>query len=341
MDLVKYPPLQIPQTKRSSMAHTHSLFDIDQIPLKGNVSHWQFKNTAETALGLINKAKKQPGLVVFLTSDMAQANLYQEQLRFFAEDSLPILTFPEWETLPYDQFSPHQDIISERLKTLYRLPSLQKGVLILPVSTLLQKVVPHTFIKKHTFLLACNDILPTDNFAEKLETGGYQRVSQVMEHGEFAVRGSIIDLFPMGSKTPFRLDLFDDEVETIRSFDPETQRTIDTIERIELLPAKEYDLTDEGIQRFRQSFRTEFGDDSRNSQLYKAVTQQHTVDGLEYYLSLFHEDTATCLTISQATACSLVWVTYKMPSNKAGKTIKNASTSHATIQTTPSYNRKN
>lgn len=263
------------------------------LPLKGQRSYWQVSNLAETAWALSEKTKATPSLAVFLTASTREASNLEEAVRFFAGDSFPILNFPDWETLPYDQFSPHQDIISQRLKTLHQLPSLTQGLLILPVSTLLQKVVPHEFIDKYTFLLKTTDTIDVEAFNQQLETGGYQRVNQVVEPGEFAVRGSLIDVFPMGSKTPFRLDLFDDEIETIRSFDPETQRTLDNIEQIELLPAKEYDLSESGIQLFRQNFRTQFGEDARHAMLYKAVSEQQTMDGLEYYLPLFHESLAT------------------------------------------------
>lgn len=270
-----------------------SLLDTPKLPLKGHLSQWTCRNTTETALAVISKAQKQPGLVIFLTENMGKANQYQALFKFFSDDQLPILTFPEWETLPYDHFSPHQDIISQRLATLYQLPSLTNGVLILPISTLIQKVAPHPFIEKYTFILQKGDTIEMEAFCQQLENGSYKRVSQVMEHGEFAIRGAIIDLFPIGSKTPYRLDLFDDEIDSLRSFDPETQRSIDTIDAIKLLPAKEYDLTAEGISLFRQNARRYFGETVRNTQLYQSVTQNQTLDGLEYYLSLFHIDVAT------------------------------------------------
>ncbi len=270
-----------------------SYFDVDQIPLKGNRSYWHLDTLAEKALVVTEKTQKHPGLVIFLTATSDEANKLEEHIRFFSNQSFPILTFPDWETLPYDHFSPHQDIISQRLKTLHQLPKIDKGLLILPVSTLLQKVVPRSFIDKYTFILKTQHQLDLEAFTQQLESGGYQRVSQVMEHGEFAVRGSLIDLFPMGSKTPYRLDLFDDEIDTIRSFDPETQRTLNQMDEIELLPAKEYDLTQQGIELFRQRFRTQFDEAGRNSQLYKAVSDKQTIDGLEYYLPLFHPQTET------------------------------------------------
>lgn len=277
---------------------TISVFDTHKITLKDQRSHWYVKSLAEKALVLSEKVKNSTSLVVYLADNSAQANQLEDFFAFFNIDdtgkqTVEVLNFPDWETLPYDQFSPHQDIISQRLKTLYRLPSINKGLLILPISTFLQKVVPQSFIEKFTFLLATNQIIDLADFTEKLEKGGYQRSRIVMEPGYFAIRGSIIDVFPMGSKTPFRLDLFDDEIETIKSFDPETQLTIAKIQQIEMLPAKEYDLTEQGIHLFKQNFKTIFGDDARNSQLFKSVNEQQTLDGLEYYLPLFHEKIAT------------------------------------------------
>lgn len=310
LDLLKYSPFKN-KTLRQTMSKKpllYSLNDAHSIPLKGQNSFWTLQNRAETALAIYNKAQKVPGLVVLLTTNMAEANQYNELLNFYAEERLSILNFPEWETLPYEQFSPHQDIISQRLKTLYQLPNLSQGILVLPVSTLLQKLPPPAFIQKHTFLLKTADTLDLEFFIRQLENSGYQRVSQVMEHGEFAIRGSLIDLFPMGSKHPFRLDLFDDEIESIRSFDTDTQRTLEQMNAIELLPGKEYDLSEAGIHQFRTRYRQQFGDEARNTQLYKAVSDNQTSDGLEYYLPLFHPQSATlfdylpnnCLIFSQS-----------------------------------------
>jgi transcription-repair coupling factor (superfamily II helicase) len=270
-----------------------SLLDTSNIAINGHRSYWGALNDAEAALAIANHAKQASDLVVVLTENSQSANQLQEALSFFLHNELEVLSFPEWETLPYDRFSPHQDIVSERLKTLYRLPKVHRGVLILPVATMMQKVVPLEYIRQYSFVLKSGDQIDIDDFSIQLESGSYQRVSQVYEHGEFAVRGSIIDLFPMGSKTPFRIDLFDDEVETIRSFDPETQRSIETIDNIELLPAKEYNFTKAGIDLFRSQFKSYFGDESRSAQLYKSVTDQQNIGGLEYYLPLFHNELAS------------------------------------------------
>ncbi len=272
------------------MKTKNALLSNDPILLNGHRSFWGPLNGSESALAIANYALNTSHLIVVLASNSQVASQLQENLAFFVDQKIEILNFPEWETLPYDQFSPHQDIISERLKTLYRLPSIKKGILIVPVATMMQKVVPESYIKQFSFVLNCGEQLDLDLFTKQLEAGSYQRVGQVYEHGEFAVRGAIIDLFPMGSKTPFRIDLFDDEVETIRSFDPETQRSIEQINSIELLPAKEFNFTKQGIDLFRNKFKEYFGNDARESQIYKSVSEAQHTGGLEYYLPLFHQE---------------------------------------------------
>ncbi len=274
------------------MAQKTPLTQLEQVPLKGHKSIWSPLNLTEKAFAIAQKAAKSPALHVVLVENSTLASQLEEAIQFF-EPELTLYHFPEWETLPYDQFSPHQDIISARLRTLYQLPKLKSGILILPVPNLIQRVAPYDYIHSQTLILKVGDTLDVASFTEKLQQGGYERVSQVMEHGEFAVRGAIIDLFPMGSPTPFRIDLFDDEVETIRQFDPETQRSTDKLQSIELLPAKEYPLDEAGIARFRTQFRTLFNDAAQQSTLYQSVSQQQTQGGLEYYLPLFHEQTAT------------------------------------------------
>ena len=185
------------------------------------------------------------GLVLAITPDSQSALDLEMELGFFIQSGLSILVFPDWETLPYDVFSPHQDIISQRLATLYRLPAQQQGILIVPVATLMQRLPPRSYLDRHALLLSTGDALDRDAFCQRLEAAGYNRVSQVMEHGEFAIRGSLIDLFPMGSEQPYRLDLLDDEVESMRTFDPENQRTVTRIETVQLLPAREFSLAKE------------------------------------------------------------------------------------------------
>lgn len=272
----------------------YNLTSANQIPLTGHRSHWQLNSLTEQALVIHQLLNQKSSLMVYIAPDAQMAQALQEGITFFdSEQTHTYLNFPDWETLPYDQFSPHQDIISQRLKTLHQLQQQPHGLLILTASALTQKLPPKSFIDQYTFILSAGETLDIDHFIEQLQLGGYQRVSQVNAHGEFAIRGAIIDLFPMGSNTPFRLDLFDTEIETIRRFDPETQLTTKEIDSIELLPAKEYDLNPQGIERFRQNFRTLFGQDARHTQLYKNVSTGNTLDGLEYYLPIFHQQTAS------------------------------------------------
>lgn len=245
---------------------------------------------------IASAARESDSLLLVVTDDMATAHRLEPEIRFYlGKDSLPILHFPDWETLPYDNFSPHQDIISERLQTLHRLPDLHRGILLVPINTLMQRIAPRSFLDGNTLMLKTGDRLEIEDWRLRLEKAGYRNVSQVMEHGEFAVRGSIVDLFPMGSREPFRIDLFDDEIDTLRTFDPETQRSVDNIEQIEMLPAREFPLNDDSISLFRQQFRTAFDGDPQRSLIYREVTDGNPPGGIEYYLPLFFEETATLL----------------------------------------------
>jgi transcription-repair coupling factor (superfamily II helicase) len=241
---------------------------------------------------LANSALNHQGPVLVLTDDTATAHRLEIEARFYlGEHALPILHFPDWETLPYDTFSPHQDIVSERLDTLHQLPDFKRGILMVPISTIMHRLAPREFLEGNTLILKTGDQFDIEQWRSKLEKAGYRYVSQVMEHGEFAVRGAIIDLFPMGSKLPFRIDLFDDEVDTLRTFDPETQRSIDTIDSIQLLPAREFPVTDDSIALFRKQFRDHFEGDPQRSLIYREVSQGNMPGGIEYYLPLFLEKT--------------------------------------------------
>ena len=203
------------------------------------------------------------------------------------------MNFPDWETLPYDVFSPHQDIISERLATLGRLASLGRGVLIVPVTTLMVRIGPREYLDANSLALGEGDTLDLTDMRRRLELAGYRYVSQVMEHGEFAVRGSLLDLFPMGSQVPYRIDLLDDEVDSIRTFDTETQRSVDRVSDVGLLPGREFPLTPESIAYFRSQWRAHFEGDPTACPIYRDVSQSLAPAGIEYYLKLFFERTAT------------------------------------------------
>ena len=184
--------------------------DITNPPLprqRNECLYWGQLYGAGAALALASAAKTYAGPIVVITPDMQTASRLEHELRFFIGEHSPLLLliFPDWETLPYDNFSPHEDIISQRLQTLYRLPHLQQGILIVPVTTLMQRIAPRDYLDANSFVLACKEQLDLSAFRRRLETSGYHFVAQVMEHGEFAIRGSIIDLFPMGSKFPFAL----------------------------------------------------------------------------------------------------------------------------------------
>ncbi|MEN8170944.1 MAG: transcription-repair coupling factor [Pseudomonadota bacterium] len=257
----------------------------------------QFGQLYGSSFGLLISAtaRKHAGMVLVVTPDTPTATRLEEELRFYngGDDTIPVLSFPDWETLPYDTFSPYQDIISERLATLHRLPQLQRGILVLPVSTLMHRLAPPGYIEGGSLMLDVGDTLQLEEMRQRLQSNGYQCVSQVMEHGDFAVRGSLLDLYPMGSKHPYRIELFDDAVESIRTFDVDSQRSEEKVEQIRLLPAREFPLNEQGIKRFRQAYRDQFEGDPQKSVVYRDVSEGLAPPGIEYYLPLFFEESAT------------------------------------------------
>lgn len=271
--------------------------DIFHPPLprkQGEQSIWKNLHGASIGLALSNAIadSKQPTLII--APDSLYGSHLIEELQFFSNGSEDHLVFPDWETLPYDHFSPHQDIISDRLAALYRLPTLSDGkAIIATVATLMHRLPPRDYLDLHSFMLKIGDKVNLDILRTRLDQAGYRHASQVREHGEFAIRGSIIDLFPMGSRTPFRIDLFDDEVETIRLFSPDTQRSLEKITEIRLLPAKEFPLTDEAIDHFRQAWRTQFTGNPLKSPIYQDISEGICAPGIEYYLPFFFTKTAT------------------------------------------------
>jgi len=275
-------------SKQQSPLHPHLDFSA------GKRQRWGQLYGCSGSLVMSQTAREFDGLVVVITHDTRQALLLEEELQFFLADSgVEHLSLPDWETLPYDSFSPHQDIISERLRTLYQLPKHQKGILLLPVQTLMQRLPPRSFLDKHCLLIESGQTLNLTEFRRQLEQSGYRCVSSVIEHGEFAVRGSIIDLYPMGSKRPLRIELFDDEVESIRSFDAESQRSLEKVDKLDLLPAREFPVDEDAISRFRQNFRSKFEGDPQRSLIYHEVSKNMMPGGIEYYFPLFHEETAS------------------------------------------------
>ncbi|HUV22349.1 MAG TPA: transcription-repair coupling factor [Gammaproteobacteria bacterium] len=245
------------------------------------------------SLFLSEQIANHAGLSVIVCCDMADAEQLEQEVRFFSHERPRIYRFPDLETLPYDQFSPHQDIISERIRCLASITTATAGVLILPVSTLLQKIAPLPFIQQRSLQLEVGDQVSMGSLRDSLGRYGYRAVAQVEEHGEFSVRGSILDLFPMGSTIPFRVDFFDDEVESIRSFDADSQRSIKKINEIRLLPAQEYPLDEDGIKRFRLKFRETFAIDPNTCPVYVDISEGIASPGVEYYLPLFFDELAS------------------------------------------------
>ncbi|HUO82921.1 MAG TPA: transcription-repair coupling factor [Gammaproteobacteria bacterium] len=248
---------------------------------------------AALPLAISGLARRHAGPVVVVAAAAAEADALEAELRFFAGDDLPVLRFPDLETLPYDVFSPHQDIVSRRLATLYRLPGLERGLLVIGVGTLLERLAPPDYVDAGTLLLRRGDRLVVEDMRRRLESAGYATVPQVVEHGEFAVRGSLLDVFPMGSDEPFRIDLFDDVIETIRGFDPDSQLSTGRREAVRVMPGREFPLTPEGIRGFRGRFRARFEGDPTRAQIYRDVSDGIAPGGIEYYLPLFFDRTAT------------------------------------------------
>ena len=210
-----------------------------------------------------------------------------------ADPALPVLNFPDWETLPYDRFSPHPDIVSQRLATLARLPGLQRGIVVVPVATLMQRVAPRGHVIGGRFDFKLGQRLDLDAEKRRLDSAGYRHAPQVFDPGDFAVRGGLLDVFPMGADAPFRIELLDDEIESIRAFDPESQRSLDKIERIELLPGREVPLDEAPVKRALDALRDRFDIDTRRSGLVQDLKAGLAPAGIEYYLPLFHAGTAT------------------------------------------------
>jgi len=246
-----------------------------------------------TSLWLAEAARKASGPLLVIAADARQASRMEDELRFFCEPGSYIEHFPAWETLPYDLFSPHPDIVSQRLRMLSTLPRLAKGIVVVDLETALQRLPPQMYIDAHAFDLSVGENLDVAAFRDRLSGAGYVASSQVMAPGEFAVRGSIIDLYPMGSPTPYRIDLFDDEVESIRVFDPETQRSGERAQALRLLPAREFPLTADGIQSFKRRFRNRFPGDLTRMSIYRDIAEGAPPPGIEYYLPLFFDATAT------------------------------------------------
>ncbi|HEZ1561892.1 TPA: transcription-repair coupling factor [Neisseria meningitidis] len=258
------------------------------IPKPREKSRWSNLSQGSLPLALARYLPHKR-LKVVLTQDAEQALRLQTAWRFFRPHDTAVF-LPDWETLPYERFSPHQDLVSERLSALWQIKSGAADVLFVPVATAMQKLPPVPFLAGRTFWLKTGQTLDIGRLKTDLVDAGYNHVSHVVAAGEFAVRGGIVDLFPMGSEMPYRIDLFDDEIDSIKTFDTDTQHTISPVSEIRLLPAHEFPTDSEAQKIFRSRFREEVDGNPNDAAVYKAVSNGHFGAGVEYYLPLFFEN---------------------------------------------------
>ncbi|MDY0105811.1 MAG: transcription-repair coupling factor, partial [Giesbergeria sp.] len=236
-------------------------------------------------LGEREKAAHRTTAIV--TANATDAQRLIDEMAFFAP-ALRCALFPDWETLPYDQFSPHQDLISERLAALWRISQKDRetgaDVVIVPATTALYRLAPPSFLAGYTFHFKVKQKLDEARFRAQLTLAGYSHVTQVVSPGEYAVRGGLIDLFPMGSLVPYRVDLFDDEIDSIRTFDPDSQRSLYPVPEVRLLPGREFPMDDEARAKFRSRWREMLEGDPTKSRIYKDMGNGVATAGIEYYL---------------------------------------------------------
>jgi len=277
---------------------------IDHLPRVGETLSIGPNAGSADALELAQCAQRSVGegrLMVVVAADATDVERLVEEVAWFAPE-LRIAGLPDWETLPYDAFSPHQDLISERLSTLWRLGRRELDVVIVAGTTALQRLAPPSFLAAHAFEFHKSAQLDAPGLRAQLVLAGYEHVSQVVKPGEYSVRGGLIDLFPMGSTLPYRIDLFDDEVDSIRAFDPDTQRTLYPVESVRLLPGREFPMDEPARTTFRSNWRERFEGDPARVAIYRDIGQGIAAGGLEYWLPLFFEQTATLFEYLPATS---------------------------------------
>lgn len=270
----------------------HSVFELPREPAPGTTLALTGAHGCARAIAAVELARRRTGVTVVVTPDLLSAETLRAELAVFAGE-LPVVMLPDWETLPYDHFSPYQDIISDRLAVLSSLPELNSGLVVVALPTLMQRLPDRRWLLGNSLNLAVGQTLDRDAFVRRLVDGGYQSVSQVTEHGEFALRGAIIDVFPMGHEQPLRIDLFDDDVEELKRFDPETQRTEDRVEAIDILPARELPLTPKDRSAFQRRWFARFPDSESGVAVLDDVMNGLLPAGIEYYLPLFFDATDT------------------------------------------------
>ncbi|HEL3832956.1 TPA: transcription-repair coupling factor [Stenotrophomonas maltophilia] len=267
------------------------------LPRAGQLRAWWRAPASPTALAwyLAQAARAHDAPLLVIARDNHGANQLEADLQTLlgGDPALPVVAFPDWETLPYDRFSPHPDIISQRLSALHRLPALKRGLVIVPVQTLLQQLAPRSYVIGGSFDLKVGQRLDLEAEKRRLESAGYRNVPQVMDPGDFAVRGGLLDVFPMGADEPLRVELLDEDIDSIRAFDPESQRSLDKVEAVHMLPGREVPMDEASIARVLATLRERFDVDTRRSSLYQDLKSGLAPAGVEYYLPLFFERTAT------------------------------------------------
>ncbi|WP_457097931.1 transcription-repair coupling factor [Lysobacter sp. P5_B9] len=272
-------------------------FPSPPLPKAGQQRAWWRAPASPSALAfhIAAAAMAHAGPVLAIARDNQSANQLESDLRTLvgSDASLPVLPFPDWETLPYDQFSPHPDIVSQRLAALHRLPALKRGIVVVPVQTLLQRLAPLRHVVGGSFDVRVGQRLDLDAEKRRLEGAGYRNVPQVLDPGDFAVRGGLLDVYPMGADSPFRVELLDDEIDTIRVFDPESQRSLEKIDSVHLLPGRELPLDEASLKHALDALRDRFDVDTRRSALYQDLKAGLAPAGIEYYLPLFFQQTST------------------------------------------------
>ena len=287
-----------------------SPFPAPPLPRSGHLRTWWRAPTSPTALAwfVARAAEAHAGPVVVVARDTQGAHQLESDLHTLLGEggSLPVFPFPDWETLAYDRFSPHPDIISQRLAALHALPSLKHGIVVVPVQTLMQRLPPLRYVVGGSFDLKVGQTLDFDQEKRRLESASYRNVPQVLDPGDFAIRGGLLDVFPMGASAPLRIELLDDSIDSIRAFDPESQRSLEKTEAVKMLPGREIPLDDLSVKRALDALRERFDVDMRRSSLYQDLKAGIAPAGVEYYLPLFFEQTATLFDYLDADALPLI-----------------------------------
>lgn len=275
-----------------------NLFNLPSPSKPGDRTTWGNLPGSASAFAIAEEVRAVDRTSLVITPDMSTADRIEKDLRIALAGAInapKVVRFADWETLAYDSFSPHQDIISERMRCLYQLHQGERCLIIVAAPTLLQRLPPKSHIIGKSLVLTVEQKLKRDEFRDQLVKAGYNSVDTVFQHGEFATRGALIDVYPMGSRSAYRIEIFDEEVESLREFDPETQRTIKKVKKIELLPGKECPLDTDGIALFRDNWHHEFDVDPKICSVYQDVNAAISPGGIEYYLPLFFDKTESLI----------------------------------------------